>query len=523
MKMPEGPQTLPKTRSSRDQHVAIVGGGTAGWMAAATLRRRLRCNVTLIESTNAPGVGVGEATIPAMIDWLENMGIDEDEFLRRTGGTYKLAIRFDNWVTPKHRYWHPFGICGANINGVDLIHFWKRGIDAGMLEPDAEYTDYSLQRLLCDHGRAPRSLASHSLASHTRLENYAYHLDAGRLADFIREIAIKEGVTHRIGEVTGAVLGEHGEIQQVNVANQPPIVADLYLDCSGFASVLIEKTLQVDWIDWSDTLLCDRAVVVRAPGMQENAGPYTTSTGLDAGWAWRIPLRDNMGAGYVYSSRHTTADQARNELLRHVGLDDDASTRELSMRVGYRKESWSSNCVSLGLASGFVEPLESTGIFLVQRALDELVDCLPRTPGTEPRRETFNMRMRTAYEEVRDFVLLHYIVSRRDDTSFWRDARNVELPESLAEAMHRYTEYGEVRLPPRDPVFAEANHHFIMAGAGRYPATHANLRNTSIDSREVVRLLDHLRQRNSLAAEQLARHRELLQHIHNPQPASCFA
>ncbi len=519
----EALEMLAISHSSRDQHVAIVGGGTAGWMAAATLRRRLGCNVTLIESTNAPGVGVGEATIPAMIDWLENMGIDEAEFLRRTGGTYKLAIRFDHWVTPKHRYWHPFGTCGANVDGVDLVHYWKRGVDSGMLDPNAQYTDYSLQRLLCEHSRAPRSLESDA-----RLENYAFHLDAGRLADFIRELAIEEGVTHRMGDVTGAKLGELGEIQQVNVANQPPMVADLYLDCSGFASVLIERALHVDWIDWSDSLLCDRAVVVRVAKTEDDVSPdhvcpYTISTGLDAGWAWQIPLRDNVGAGYVYSSQHTTADKARSELLRHLSLDDDAPTRELSMRVGYRQESWRHNCVSLGLASGFVEPLESTGIFLVQRALDELVDCLPRVPGDEARREVFNSRMRVAYEEVRDFVLLHYVVSRRDDTTFWRAARSVKRPASLANTMHRYTELGEVTLPQRDPVFAEANHHFIMAGADRYPATHNRLQTDSLDSRDVVRLLNHVQHRNSLAAQRLSHHRDLLRHIHNPLPLSCFA
>ncbi len=504
-----------RRKNEGEPHIAIVGGGTAGWMAAATLRRRLGCRITLIESSNAPGVGVGEATIPAMIDWIENMGIDEDDFLRQTSGTYKLAIRFDNWVTPRHRYWHPFGSCGQSVDGIDLIHFWKRGVDEGWWESSTHYTDFNLQRLLSEHHRAPRMIGFPS-----ELENYAYHLDAGRLADFIRSLAISEGVTNRIGDVTGAEIDREGDIQQVYVKNQAPLVADWFLDCSGFSSVLIEKTLNVPWIDCSDMLLCDRAVVVRVPKSSSDVAPYTVSTGLNAGWAWQIPLRDNVGAGYVYSSQHISPSSAREELLRHVGLDSEITTRDISMRIGYRDQSWKGNCISIGLAAGFIEPLESTGIFLVQRALDELVDCLPvdclpANSLAQPRRDIFNHRMRVAYEEVRDFVLLHYLVSRREDTSFWRHARSVNVPNSLAKTIDCYERCGEVKLPSHAPVFAEANHHFIMAGAGRLPAMEAHFSSLKTNPDQLVFVMNRIRHLHLAKANTLPSHRDLLRTIHS--------
>lgn len=453
-------------------HIAIVGGGTAGWMAAATLGRRLNCRITLIESANVPTIGVGEATIPSLLDWLENMEIDEADFLRQTGGTYKLAIRFDNWIQKQHRYWHPFGICGIRIDGIDIAHFWQRGICEGWLSPEMTYGEFSLQRELCEHHRI--AVDSNSKPA---IANYAFHLDAARLAKYLSQLAQSEGVDRIVADVTHVELADDGSIASLRLSNQNKIQADLFLDCTGFSGVLIERALGVPWIDQSHRLLCDRAVVVRAPHSDQNIAPYTISQGMQAGWSWRIPLEDTMGCGYVFSSNHISSDQARNELVQLAGLDSDsANTRELKMRIGCRENAWHKNCVSMGLSAGFVEPLESTGIFMVQRALDDLVDCLPLdrfTAGAkmDSRAADFNRRSRAVFNEIRDFVLLHYIVSQRDDSEFWRDARSVDLPESLQRFMHEYDEQGQVHLDNLQPVFAEANHHFIMAGAGLRPAT----------------------------------------------------
>ncbi|MFK8111405.1 MAG: tryptophan halogenase family protein [Rubripirellula sp.] len=496
------------------QHIAIIGGGTAGWMSAATLRRRLGCKVTLIESHDQIGVGVGEATIPALIDWIQNMGIDEDEFLRRTGATYKLAIRFDNWITPNHRYWHPFGSCGGTVDGCDLVHLWAQSVRSTP-ESEVAYTDFSLQKQLCDQNGSPRTFDDSA-----RLENYAFHLDAGKLARFIREIAIEDGVDHRIGSVIGANQASDGSIESVQIAEQEPVVADMYIDCSGFAAVLIEKSLDVPWIDWSDQLLCDRAVVTRAPVAGGEIPPYTVSTGMSAGWSWQIPLMEATGVGYVYSSSHISDDQARSELLSFNDLDAETNTRQLSMRIGHRTESWKQNCVAIGLSSGFVEPLESTGIFLVQRALDDLVECMAMDGGDRE----FNTRTQVAYEEVRDFVLLHYVLSRRDDTEFWRDCRSVQLPASLNTSLENYRVRGEVFLPEGIPsVFAEVNHHFIMAGAGELPGlSPAAAPMLHLPSQREA-ICNHVAQTNLQLTGILAPHHEVLRCIHRtnehlPQP-----
>ena len=331
---------------------------------------------------------------------------------------------------------------------------------------------------------------------------------------------MRDGVVHRIGDVVDASLSESGDIQQVHLRDDVSVQADLFIDCTGFAGVLIGRTLRSRWVDWSNVLLCDKAVVAKAPRATGEFPPFTVSTGMNAGWAWQIPLNDNIGTGYVYSSKHIDGPSARQQLLSHAGLDSDTPTRELSMRVGHRTESWIGNCVSLGLASGFVEPLESTGIFLVQLALDALVDCLPSATGVTPQRSEFNDRMQHAYEEVRDFVLLHYVVSHRDDTAFWRDARNVELPESLRVAMHAYREHGDVALGDDDQVFAPVNHHFIMAGAGILPPSHSTA--AVSDAVELIQILKHIYSQNVALAEQFLSHHELMRAIH-PLPVTCSA
>ncbi|MCM2372707.1 tryptophan halogenase family protein [Aporhodopirellula aestuarii] len=515
-------------------HVVIVGGGTAGWMSAATLKRRIGCRVTVVESARLPPIGVGEATIPAMVDWIENMGIDEDEFVRRTGATYKLAIRFDDWVEPTHRYWHPFGICGCPIDGVDLIHAWRRAVREGAVSADSRYTDYSFQRELCQHGCAPRRPGSPSMA-----RNYAFHLDAGKLAEFLKDVAMNEGVRHQIAEVTGAELDENGNIDSLHLEGQPALEADLYVDCTGFASVLIERVMRSSWVDWSDQLICDRAVTLRLPGQDDTnatAGsdretrrlpPYTISTGMNAGWSWQIPLAENTGCGYVYSSRHIDDETARRELISLVGADPQTTQSKIvPMRIGMRPRSWVGNCVALGLSSGFVEPLESTGIFLVQRALDELVECLPEaTPSTFHSaffdHELFNARMTDVYTQVRDFLLMHYVVSRRRDTPFWVNATSVELPESLSMLLDEYVTSGRVRLPERDPTFAEANHHFILGPAGIHPGTAASrqLADVAMPADAVANLLHGIQSRHLDICESLPTHSVLIDSIHSSASA----
>ncbi len=497
-------------------------------MTAATLRRRLGCQVTLVESSSAASVGVGEATIPAMLDWIANMGIDEDVFLQQTGGTYKLAIRFDNWVEPDHRYWHPFGDCGYTADGSDLVHLYRQAVASGCLPADSCYSDFSLQKALCDQDKSIRPSIDGFFEA-AIADNYAFHLDAGRLADFIRDIATEEGVQHQIGHVTSAALDETGNIQSVHLRETEnrsarKLTANLFVDCSGFASVLIESVLKSTWTDWSEILLCDRAVTARVPrrdGLLSTVAPYTISKGQDAGWSWQIPLCETTGHGYVYSSRHIDDDDAEQQIRQQAAAEsqlqvDEIETRTLNMRVGYRHQAWVKNCVAIGLSAGFVEPLESTGIFSIQRSIDELVDSLPAHQTLAPRIDQYNGRMATVYSEIRDFVLLHYVISRRDDTPFWKEARGVPLPPSLAQAMQRYRQSGQVKLPNRDPVFAEVNHHFIWTGAGVLPGPTPSISAALIDSDSAIpSLIFRIQERNQSIAARMPSHGDLLRAVHS--------
>lgn len=504
--------------AARCLRIAIVGGGTAGWMAAATLKRRLRCEVTVVESARIAPIGVGEATIPSLVDWIENMQIDEHWFLQQTSGTYKLAIRFDNWITPTHRYWHPFGLAGVTIDDVDWIHLWNYAQQSGWSDLSPHYSDDCLQQQLCQDDRGPCISAGQPIVT-----NYAYHLDAGKLALFLRSIAISAGVQHCIGDVVGCTRNSAGLLNSIIVQDQPEIHADLFIDCSGFAGVLIDKVLHADWIDWSEHLLCDRAVTIRTPRESDHVHPYTISTGLSAGWSWQIPLTETTGNGYVFSSRHLSTDQAARELLHQLGIDErSAEVREVRFHTGRRRSSWIGNCVAIGLSAGFVEPLESTGIFLVQRAIDDLVEAV-EAGATLCEQQRFNKKMETLYHEIRDFVLLHYGLSQRTDTPFWRDAATVTLPESLRHAMALYPHEGRI-LRNESSCFADANHHFIYAGAGvrsqplRNPAARRLI--AQLGDQRLRQLFVQLRTQQSLLRARLPKHHELLHHIHSPLMAT---
>ncbi len=498
----------------RRLRIAIVGGGTAGWMTAATLKRRLHCDVTVIESARIAPIGVGEATIPSLVDWIENMQIDEQSFLQQTSGTYKLAIRFDHWVTAQHRYWHPFGLAGVTVDGVDWIHLWNHARQAGWSDATSHYSNDCLQQQLCHDNLGPCQTAGQPLVA-----NYAFHLDAGKLAIFLRSIAMAEGVQHCIGDVQGCTRGPDGLLTSVIVQDQPSVHADLFIDCSGFAGVLIDKVLQSPWIDWSDQLICDRAVTIRTERTSDLVHPYTISTGLSAGWSWQIPLTHTTGNGYVYASRHLSTDQAAAELLSQLGLQERAAdVREVRFRTGRRRDCWVGNCVAIGLAAGFVEPLESTGIFLVQRAIDDLVDGL--VAGANHREQhQFNLKMETLYHEIRDFVMLHYVLSQRTDSAFWREAANAKLPDSLSHAINQYRLDGRI-LRDESSCFADANHHFIYAGAGIHPQTQQNEAACQLISelgdQRLQQLFTQLRRQQSLLRARLPKHHELLHQIHSP-------
>ena len=501
--------------SSPIRSILIVGGGTAGWMTAAYLARYLRlpdCQITLVESATIGTIGVGEATIPALVGFVRNLRLDEDQFMRKCNATYKLGIQFIDWIEKGHKYWHPFGLCGGLIEGQDLYHYWLRAQRVGAQQQP--YAAFSLQARLAELNKSPRPLGGMSQIIGTGA--YAYHLDARALADLLREVATSAGVAHLHDEVQAVELDDRRAIARIHTQAARQLAADLYIDATGFQGLLIEKALGDAWVDWSDQLLCNRAVVAQFPRDEEQA-PYTRSTALDAGWMWQIPLSNRTGCGYVYSNRHLNDDAAGAALLAAApaGQMPSADLRYLPMRIGRRQHGWVGNCVSIGLASGFLEPLESTGIYFVQRALDLLTTYFPDRKLNHVLRQAYNQAIASSYEEVRDFILLHYVLSRRDDQAFWRDCRHVPQPDSLRHLRELYEESGYVASSHRT-VFSERSYHHICSGGGCFPRRH----HPSVEAAEMREVTDVMRQiqrQNEDFCQTMPSHAELMAWLHGPE------
>jgi tryptophan halogenase len=492
-------------RSAPLKRILIVGGGTAGWIAAlylSRIARRIGCEVVLVESPAIGTIGVGEATIPTLVDFVRSLGLDEHELMRRCSATYKLGIRFEGWGGEGHSYWHPFGGSGQ-IGGLDSYHYWlKRLKDRG---DGGRYSDYAPQARLAEGGFGP-------CPTTLRNGSYAYHLDAMAFAQYLKELSTAEGVRHLFGTVGEIVQNAEGDIQSVDIGGDRRLSADLFIDATGFAGLLIEKTLGDPWIDWSSSLLCDRAVAMPLPA-EDAKPPFTRSIAARAGWMWRIPLSSRTGTGYVYSSRHASDQEAVDELIGRADLAKrrSADPRLLSMRIGRRTEFWQRNCIAVGLSSGFVEPLESTGIHLIQKAVQLLADHLPRTPVDPPLRHSYNRAMGHAYEEIRDFIILHYLVARREEP-FWRDARSVDLPDSLPAFLDLYDVCGLVDRRRCD-VFPESSYHFILSGCDRLPARPA-ARAEAVNVAEIGDILSQRRDQIAALAREAKSHDSMLAQIH---------
>jgi tryptophan halogenase len=413
--------------------VVIVGGGTAGWMSAAGIRRQLPAadySVTLIESDEIGTVGVGEATLPHIKIFNELLGIDEAQFMRATRATFKLGIQFCDWDRPGDRYIHPFGAFGEPWGGVEFQHHWARAQQAG--EPCGALQDYSFAVV------AARSnvfeFPTEDRNSIRSTYSYAYHFDAGGYANFLRAWATERGVRRIEGQVCDVNRNPTtGDVVELTLKSGERVAGDLFVDCSGFRSLLLARTLGVGWRDWTHWLPCDRALAVPC----ERVGPltpYTRATACRAGWKWRIPLQHRTGNGYVFASQFIQESDAEVALLGGLEAPARAQPRLLRFTPGRRDKAWAGNCVAIGLASGFLEPLESTSIFLIQAAVIDLINLMPRPGGVpvDPRLATeFNRLNEMQYERVRDFLVLHYIANRRIGEPLWDYLRSVPLPDSL--------------------------------------------------------------------------------------------
>jgi tryptophan 7-halogenase len=471
----------------RIKSVVIVGGGTAGWMAAAALIERFSAarhtQVTLVESPEIGTVGVGEATVPHIRDFLKRLKINEVDFVRRTEGTFKLAIGFEGWAGDGSQFFHPFSEHGVPLLGTSFQHWWVKARQLGFAE---DIDRYVLSSELARAGKF--ALPKGDAAKGMLFFNYALHFDAALVARYLRSWAITAGVKHVEGKVNHVRLhGESGDVEALELDGGRVLPGDLFIDCSGFHGLLIEKALRTGYDDWSHWLPCDRAVAM-ACERREPPASYTRSIASTAGWQWRIPLQHRMGNGYVFCSRFLSADEATATLCAGVEGPALAEPRLLPFQTGVRRKIWNRNVFCLGLASGFLEPLESTSIYLVQRGLQYLLGSLPRQEPNPALQENVNHRNRRHWEHIRDFLVLHYKLNRREGEPFWDECRHMSVPDSLRETIELFRETGRFHNQAVE-FFRPSSWLALFAGFGLLPRYYHPL----VDDVPDTQLADELR------------------------------
>ena len=446
------------------KQIVIVGGGTAGWMAAAAFARFLgpSYSIRLIESDDIGTVGVGEATIPAIQLFNQSLGIDENEFIRATQGSFKLGIEFADWTGPGHRYIHAFGQIGRPLGLLPFHQYWLRHRHEG---GTSSLWDYAPTALAAAENRFARPQEKPgALPSGVA---YAYHFDACLYAQFLRKYAEARGVVRTEGQVVDADLNaETGFIEAVNLMSGATVEGDLFIDCSGFRGLLIEQALGSGYEDWSNYLPCNRALAVPCASV-EPLTPYTRATAREAGWQWRIPLQHRTGNGYVYCSEFISDADATATLMSNLDGEALAEPRQLRFVTGKRRQIWKKNCVALGLSSGFLEPLESTSIHLIQAGIAKLLNFLPTAGFDRADIDAFNGQMDFEFHSIRDFIILHYKANNRPG-EFWRQCRDMPIPDSLAAKIELFKANGRI-VRVGEELFTELGWLQVMWGQGLRP------------------------------------------------------
>ena len=452
--------------------IAIVGGGTAGWMAASYLARRLShlpIAITVIDSSAIGTVGVGEATVPAIRDFFAAVELGEPELLRETEGTIKYGIRFADWAAPGHAFFHPFGLYGVPARSVPFHQYWLKLRAAGH---DLPLSDFCLATQLAERGLflPPPDRPANDLG----VFNFAVHFDASKFAGLLRRLSIANGVRHIDAKIGGVTRdGKDGRVAAVRLEDGRQVEADLWIDCSGFRSLLLGEALGIPYVDWRDYLPCDRAIAVPCRSARAHK-PMTTATARPAGWQWHIPLRHRVGNGHVYCSEYMSDDEAERLLRENLEGESLAEPNRLRFVTGHRTLFWDGNVIAIGLSSGFLEPLESTSITLIQSGLERFVRLFPDRDFDPRLSAAYNRQSTLEFERIRDFLLLHYWANRRYGEPFWDRMRAIELPDALCGKLDAWRAGGEFVRYEWD-TFQDPSWLSMYAGFGDLPTRHSPL------------------------------------------------
>lgn len=496
--------TMTSSANRPIKKMVIAGGGTAGWMTAALIKKvfQQRVEIELVESEEIGIIGVGEATIPPIQTFNSVLGLDEAEFLRETNASFKLAIRFDNWKRQGESYYHTFGAPGTTIGFSSFQHSWLRANKLGFSDPIWEY---DLNYLCCEAGTAgkiPTNDAFYQL-------HYAYHFDSALYGRYLRKLSERAGVKRTEGKIQSVKLNPHsGFVESLQMENGIDIEGDLFIDCSGMRGLLIQGALQTGYEDWSNWLPCDRALAIPSQRFEKTL-PYTRSIAHKAGWQWRIPLTHRNGNGLVYSSHFLSDDEASQTLLNNLESPALGDLKPIQFKTGRTLQQWNKNVIAVGLSSGFLEPLESTSIHLIQSAIVRLMKHFPNEGINPAQVDEFNKDSKHEYETVRDFIILHYHLNERDDSEFWRYLRHMSIPERLSHKMELFRATGSIVNDPGD-IFLDSSWLQVMMGQGIMPRDyHPSADIPSAD--ELQQMLTRIAQAKRQAAGQLQSHDAFLQ------------
>ena len=485
----------PNDRSRQPvRRVIIAGGGTAGWMTAACLSNTLGkgLDIRLVESDEIGTVGVGEATIPTLLTFNNLAGINEQEFMAATQAVFKLGIRFEGWRDIGTDYIHSFGTTGQDHWTAGFQHFWLKGRNRNLAR---NYGDYCLELRAAEENRFAH-LPRNGM-------NYAFHLDASLYAKYLRKLSEARGIKRIEGKIAEVLRHADGDISAIRLGDGSVLEADLFVDCTGMRGLLIGDTLGVKLEDWSQWLPCDRAVALQTQSVQP-AIPYVRAIAHPFGWQWQIPLQHRVGNGMVYSSRHVSDDEALATLTRNISGELLTKPRVIPFTPCQRETVWERNCVAIGLSSGFLEPLESTSIHLIQRGIIRLLQCFPNHGIRQVDIDEYNQQTRNEMEHIRDFIILHYKVTNRSDSDFWNTCRTMAVPASLQHRIDMFRESGRVFRAPNE-LFAENSWIQVMLGQGIVPEQHHHIANL-MDDRELNGFLEEIRTNIERTVAQLPPH-----------------